>query len=66
MLLRIYQDLKFLGHPKYQVLDKSFQSSLLDKDTLEEEVIVFSSQWMYRFIMLYINILSSMASSSLY
>ena len=43
MLLRIYQDLKFLGHPKYQVLDKSFQSSLLDNDALKEEVIFMTN-----------------------
>ena len=42
MLLRIYQDLKFLGHPEYQDFVKDFQSSLLDKNALKEEVIVFA------------------------
>ena len=50
MLLRIYQDLKFLGHPEYQDFVKDFQSSLLDKDALKEEVIVFMTNaciWYY-------------------
>ena len=36
MLLRIYQDLKFLGHPKYQDFEKCFQTSI---DTVDENVL---------------------------
>ena len=41
MLLRTYQDLKFLGHPDYQDFVKDFQSSFPNKNVLKEEVIVF-------------------------
>ena len=38
-LLHTYQDLKTLGHPDYQHLEKHFRSTLTD-DALENEVRV--------------------------
>ena len=38
-LLRTYEELKFLGHPEYQLFVKKFKSSILD-NTLEKEVYI--------------------------
>ena len=42
MLLRIYQDLKFLGHPKYHTFEKCFQTSIatVDENVLQNEVSI--------------------------
>ena len=43
MLLRIYQDLKFLGHPKYQAFEKRYQTSIVTvvgENVLKDEVSI--------------------------